>query len=83
MASRSNTLLAALANAVKLNPRLSAGIAFELGVMAGAYIKAARNRKGLAGTTAKLIDAIPLISPAQPVRRKPVVRRRKPARRAA
>ena len=33
MAARSNALLSALASAVKLNPRLSAGLAFELGVM--------------------------------------------------
>jgi hypothetical protein len=44
MAARSNTILSALAIAVKLNPRLSAGLAFELGVMVGAFI----NRHGAA-----------------------------------
>lgn len=69
MAVRSNALLSALASAVKLNPRLSAGLAFELGVMVGAFIKSARGSKGIAGATAKLIDAVPLISEALPARR--------------
>ena len=86
MAARSNALLAALASAVKLNPRLSAGLAFELGVMVGAFIKSARGRKGIAGATAKLVDAVPLISEAPPRRRptrKAAPRKRKAARRAA
>jgi hypothetical protein len=61
--------MSALANVVKLHPRLSAGLAFELGVMAGAYLKAARGKRGLAGATAKLIDAVPLIPHASPARR--------------
>jgi hypothetical protein len=77
MAARSNALLSAVATAVRLNPRLSAGLAFELGIMVGAFIKSARGRKGLAGTTAKWIDAVPLISQA-PARR---TVKRKPARR--
>ena len=64
MAARSNALMSALASAVKLNPRLSAGLAFELGVMVGAFVKSARGRRGLAGATAKLIDAVPLIAAA-------------------
>ena len=79
MASRSNALLSALATAVRHNPRLSAGLAFELGVMAGAFVKSARGRKGLAGATAKLIDAVPLISHPAPARR--TVKRRAATRR--
>ena len=86
MAARSNAILSALASAVKLNPRLSAGLAFELGVMVGAFIKSARGRKGIAGATAKLIDAVPLISEAPPARRAPrktAPRKRKAVKRAA
>jgi hypothetical protein len=87
MASRSNAVLSALATAVRLNPRLSAGLAFELGVMVGAFVKSARGRKGIAGTTARLIDAVPLISSSPPsrrtVKRRPAPRRRKTSRRAA
>ena len=71
---------------MKLNPRLSAGLAFELGVMVGAFIKSARGRKGLAGATAKLIDAVPLIpehAARRSARRANRTRRRKTARRAA
>jgi len=90
MAARSNAILSALASAVKLNPRLSAGLAFEIGVMVGAFIKTARGRKGIAGATAaataKLIEAVPIISetptPRRPPRKAPS-RKRKPARRAA
>jgi hypothetical protein len=59
MAARSNALLSAIASAVRLNPRLSAGLAFEIGVMVGAFVRSARGRKGIAGATAKLIDAVP------------------------
>jgi hypothetical protein len=87
MAARSNALMSALANVVKLHPRLSAGLAFELGVMVGSFIKTARGRRGIAGATAKLIDAVPLISQAPPTRRtakrKAAPQKRKPARRAA
>jgi len=87
MAARSNALLSAIANAVRLNPRLSAGLAFELGVMVGAFVKAARGRKGLAGATAKLIDAVPLMSQAPPARRtartKAATRKRRTTKRAA
>jgi hypothetical protein len=86
MAARSNAVLSALASAVKLNPRLSMGLAFELGVMVGAFIKTARGRKGIAGATAKLIDAVPLISEVSAVRRvarKAPPRKRKTVRRAA
>lgn len=79
MASRSNGFISALASAVKLHPRLSAGLAFELGVMVGAYLRASRGRKGIAGTTARLIDAVPIIPHAPPARRtvrKPTTRRR-------
>lgn len=86
MASRSNAWMSALASVVRLHPRLSAGLAFELGVMVGAYIKAARGQRGIAGATAKLIDAVPIVSQAAPVRRrspsrKPAAQRRKPAKR--
>ena len=86
MAARSNAILSALASAVKLNPRLSAGLAFELGVMVGAFIKTAQGRKGIAGSTAKLIDAVPLISEPTPARRAPrkaAPRKRKAVKRAA
>ena len=81
MASRSSSFLSALASAVKLHPRLSAGLAFELGVIAGAYIRASRGRRGIAGTTAKLIDAVPVIPHAPPARR--TARKASPRRRAA
>jgi hypothetical protein len=86
MAARSNAILSALASAVKLNPRLSAGLAFELGVMVGAFIKTARGRKGIAGATAKLIEAVPIISETPAPRRAPrkaAPRKRRTARRAA
>jgi hypothetical protein len=87
MASRSNAVLSALATAVKRNPRLSAGLAFELGMMVGAFVKSSRGRKGIAGATARLIDAAPLISSSPPSRRTakrgPAPRRRKASRRAA
>jgi hypothetical protein len=82
MAARSNALVSALTSAVRLHPRLSAGLAFELGVMVGAFVKTARGRGGLRGATAKLIDAVPLMSPAPVVRRKTAARKRKPVRRA-
>jgi hypothetical protein len=77
--------MSALASVVKLHPRLSAGLAFELGVMVGSFIKTARGRRGIAGATAKLIDAVPLIPHAAPERRakrKAAPQRRKTARRA-
>jgi hypothetical protein len=82
MAARSNALVSALANAVKLNPRLSAGLAFEIGVMVGAFVRAARGRKGIAGATATLIDAVPLIAQAMPARTtvRKVSARKAPAR---
>ena len=87
MAARSNAVLSALAGAVKLNPRLSAGLAFELGVMVGAFIKTARGRKGIAGATAKLIEAVPIVSetptPRRRAPRKAAPRKRKTVRRAA
>jgi hypothetical protein len=84
MAARSNALMSALANAVRLNPRLSAGLAFELGVMVGAFIKSARAR-GLKNASAKLIEAVPLIAQAPTARRnhrKAAAPKRKTARRA-
>ena len=81
MAGRSNALLNALATAVKLNPRLSAGLAFEIGVMVGSFVKAARGRKGIAGATAKLIEAVPLMSTPAPARR--TAARKAPARKRA
>jgi hypothetical protein len=88
MAPRSNALMQALANAVRLNPRLSAGLAFEIGVMVGAFVRNARGRKGIAGATAKLIDAVPLMSASSAPRRaspsrKPAARRASSRRRAA
>jgi hypothetical protein len=68
MAARPNALISALTNAVRLNPRLSAGLAFELGVMVGAFVKSARVR-GIKGASAKLIEAVPLISHAPSARR--------------
>ena len=89
MATKSNAVLSALANAVRLNPRLSAGLAFELGLMVGAFIKAARGRKGIAGAAAKLIEAAPLVSHttapsrAKKPRRKLVARKSRAAKRKA
>ncbi len=86
MAARSNAIMSALASAVKLNPRLSAGLAFELGVMVGAFIKTARGHKGIAGATAKLIEAVPIISDTPPARRAPrkaPSRKQRTARRVA
>ena len=86
MAARSNALMSALASAVKLNPRLSAGLAFELGLMVGMFIKSARGRKGVAGATAKLIDAVPMVAEPAPARRAPrkaASRKRKTTKRAA
>jgi hypothetical protein len=84
MAARSNALVTALASVVKMHPRLSAGLAFELGVMIGAFVKTARAR-GISGASAKLIEAVPLLSPAsaRKTTRKATTRKRKPARRAA
>lgn len=84
MAPRSNAFVSALASAVRLYPRLSAGLAFELGVIVGAFVKSARTR-GLSGASAKLIDAIPLKSPPprRATKRKPVARKSKAARKAA
>lgn len=85
MAARSNGLVTALASAVRLYPRLSAGLAFELGVVVGAFVRSARSR-GLAGASARLIEAVPVMAKSQPRRRKtarkPVARKRKPAKRA-
>ena len=67
-----------------MHPRLSAGLAFELGIMIGAFVKTARAR-GISGASAKLIEAMPVLAQASPRKspRKPVARKRKPARRAA
>jgi hypothetical protein len=84
MAARSNALLSAVASAVRLNPELSAGLAFEIGVMVGKFVRSARGRKGIAGATAKLIDAVPLMS--TPVRRtapRTAARKRTAKRKAA
>ncbi len=84
MAPRSNAFVTALANVVRLYPRLSAGLAFELGVLAGAFIKSARVR-GLSGASARVIEAVPLVS--EPRRRRTAKRKplqkRKTAKRAA
>jgi hypothetical protein len=85
MAARSNALLTALASAVRLHPRLSAGLAFELGIMVGAFVKSARAR-GLKDASARLIEAVPLIAHAPTARRshrKAAAPKRKPARRAS
>ena len=85
MAARSNALVTALTSAVRMHPRLSAGLAFELGVMVGAFVKTARAR-GITGASAKLIEAVPLLAQASSRRRakpKAATRKRKPARRAA
>jgi hypothetical protein len=84
MAARSNGLVTALASAVRLYPRLSAGLAFELGVVVGAFVRSARTR-GLAGASARLIEAVPVMAKSPPRRRtarKPVARKLKPAKRA-
>lgn len=68
MAARSNALMSALASAVRLNPRASAAVAFELGIMVGVFVKSVR-RRGLAGASAKLIEAVPAIAHAPSSRR--------------
>ena len=86
MALKKNVWLEALADVVRTHPKLSAAIAFELGVFAASTVKLVRSRKGLSGVTAKLIEAVPMLSPAPPARRKakrkPVARKRKTAKRA-
>ena len=67
MAARSNALMSALASAVRLNPRVSAALAFELGIMVGVFVKSVR--RGLAGASAKLIEAVPAIAHAPSSRR--------------
>ena len=87
MAARSpNFLMSSLESIVRLHPRLSAGLAFELGVIVGQFVKTARGRRGLKGATAKLIEGVPLISqsaPARPAKRKSAARRRPVKRKAA
>jgi hypothetical protein len=93
MAARSNALLSALASVVRLNPRVSAGLAFELGVMVGVFVKSAR-RRGLAGASAKLIEAMPVPrapssrrttsrTTSRTAKRKAVAPKRKTAKRVA
>jgi hypothetical protein len=90
MAARSNALMSALASAVRLNPRVSAALAFELGVMVGVFVKSAR-RRGLAGASAKLIEAVPAIAHApssrrtasRTAKRKAVAPKRKTAKRVS
>jgi hypothetical protein len=88
MAARSNALVSALANAVRLHPRLSAGLAFELGVLVGSFVKSARAH-GLKDASARLIEAVPLIAqaPSESARRsaarKASAPKRKPAARRA
>ena len=79
MAARSNALLSALASVVRLNPRVSAGLAFELGVLVGAFVKTARSR-GISGASAKLIEAVPLLA-HKPSRRRTARRAAAPKRR--
>ena len=83
MAARSNALLSALASVVRLNPRVSAALAFELGVMVGVFVKSAR-RRGLAGASAKLIEAVPVArapSSRRTAKRKAVAPKRKTTKR--
>ena len=86
---RSNGLVSALAGVVRLYPRLSAGLAFEIGILAGAFIRSARAR-GLSGASAKLIEAVPMMAKSPRRRRKTarkpaaksVARKHKPTKRA-
>jgi hypothetical protein len=87
MAARPNALLSALASVVRLNPRVSAALAFELGVMVGVFVKSAR-RRGLAGASAKLIEAVPVARApssrrmaSRTAKRKAVAPKRKTAKR--
>lgn len=86
MAVKKNVWLAALADVVRMHPKLSAGIAFELGVVAASAFKSVRLRKSLDGVTAKLIEAVPVRPSSPPVRRKakrkPAARKRKAVKRA-
>jgi hypothetical protein len=90
MAVRSNALLSALESVVRQHPKLSAGIAFQLGVAVGAFVKTARGKliasRSGPGAAAKLIEAVPVLKSALPARtkkRKPASRKRKTPRRAA
>lgn len=83
MAAKSNALINALQEVVRMHPRLSAGLAFQLGLMAGAFVKTARGPRGLSGATAKLIEAAPLgpqTGPLRQTRKRAPARKRKPAR---
>ena len=86
MALKKNVWLEALADVVRTHPKLSAAIAFELGAFAASTFKSVRLRKGLSGATAKLIEAVPMMSATPPARRKakrkPAARKRKPVKRA-
>jgi hypothetical protein len=85
MAIGSNALVAALASVVKKHPRLSAGLAFELGLMVATFVKTARAR-GIGGASAKLIETVPLLSAAasrSTARKAPARKRKAAARRAA
>ena len=86
MALNKNVWLEALAEVVRTRPKLSAAIAFELGVFAASAFKSVRLRKGLSGATAKLIEAVPMMSPTPTARRKtkrkPAARKRKTTKRA-
>jgi hypothetical protein len=81
MTARSNALMSALANVVRLNPRVSAGLAFELGVLVGAFVKSARLR-GISGASAKLIEAVPVLA-HKPAPRRTAKRRAAPKRKPA
>jgi hypothetical protein len=83
MAVGSSALVAALANAVKKHPRLSAGLAFELGLMVATFVKTARAR-GIGGASVKLVEAVPLLSAAasRTARKAPARKRKLAARRA-
>ena len=86
MTPKKNVWLSALAEVVRMHPKLSAGIAFELGVVAASAIRSVRLRKSLDGATAKLIEAVPMMSsvpaPRAKAKRKPAARKRKAVKRA-
>ena len=86
MALKKNVWLEALAEVVRAHPKLSAAIAFELGVFAASTFKSVRLRKGITGAAAKLIEAVPMISAApsrrRKTKRKPTARKRKTVKRA-
>lgn len=70
MIQRRTNWLSALSAFIAANPKLSATVAFELGIMAASAVKAGGIGHSISSRTAKVIDAIPLIPHAAKPKRK-------------